>query len=188
MEHQENNDSNVVIRLIRGVPAAPIITCIGCYNIHPGKKLKLASCRGTCRPNLVASGRQHDSVLNSPIMTGTNSDRNVKNMENAQGWCSEPREGRGMFPTVIKIYNHAPPTPTPPLARYVSIMRRQKTQHMHFISTLLTAWETTVCLCLGMFSTGAFSLTENYCTHGFDVKPQHKHFVFTHNNVLEVPN
>lgn len=41
---KNNNEYNVVILFMRGVPAIPYAyptRCVGCFNIHPGKKKKI---------------------------------------------------------------------------------------------------------------------------------------------------
>lgn len=74
VEKRRNNEYNVVILFMRGVPAIPRAyptRCVGCFNIHPGKKKKInsASCRGTLRCSPACISRQRDSLLNSLMIT-----------------------------------------------------------------------------------------------------------------------
>lgn len=122
---KKNNECNVVILFTRGVPAIPRAyptRCVGCFNIHPGKKKKN-------RPSFLSRdrarfGRQRDSRLNSLMMALQVEERKKKDRKiysEGPGVMQHAKRGQRNFPTVIKIHNRAPPLLS---LWYVSIMRR----------------------------------------------------------------
>lgn len=117
---------------------------------------------GPFTPTQRAFSGQPDSPLNSPMIVFQVEKKTEKYTPQAQGWCSKPREGRGIFSDCYQNTQLCHPPPPPLSLWYVSIMQRENslrnwgTECTHFISRLLlTAWDTHTQQCV--FTLWAFS-------------------------------
>lgn len=175
LEKKENNEYNVVILFMRGVPAIPCAhptRCVGCFNIHPGKKKEekkfqpgFLSWDSLLQPSVLQRTTWLSAELSHDSVSGRK--KSEKYTPKAQGWCSKPREGRGIFQLLSK-YTTVPPSYFGMWASCDGQLAKELNTHISSEGCWQLEKQQCVCKCLSMqMFCCVRSLTEKYCRHYF---------------------